>query len=153
MVHSDTPPDPNATPGWWEHLGDTEPVRRALWPVAVAVVALLVGYGVLTEHLAALWIGVAAAVLIPGAAEVARSAAWAPGSVDERDLDWLEHLDAWRDYEYERGLADAATILDAPGEHAAPEPPGQPRAIVQPATAHPRTREIPAVRSMPPRME
>lgn len=149
MVHGVDADKPATEPGWWGRLGEAEPIRRALWPVAIAVVTLLVGYGVLTEHLAALWLGLAAAVLIPGAAEVARSAAWAPESVDERDLDWLEHLDAWREYEYDRGVSDGRGDLDEPGAHAAPE---QPTAITHPAVEHPRTREIPAVRSMPPRM-
>lgn len=152
MVHTEGGQPPATAPGWWAQLGDTEPIRRALWPVAIAVVALLGGYGVLTHEVSLLWLGLAAAVLGVGGGEVARSAAWAPGSVDERDLDWLEHLEAWREYEYERGLDDGQGAHDAPGEHAAPEPPGQPLAIEQPAVAYPRTREIPAVRSMPPRM-
>jgi hypothetical protein len=129
---------PAPEPGWWTRLGDTEPVRRALWPVAVAVAALLVGYGVLTEHLAVLWLGVAAAILIPAGGEFARSVAWSPGSVDERDLEWYERLDKWRDYEYERGLADGTGAGDEPGEHAAPEPPA------------PATEQMRAVRPAPP---
>jgi hypothetical protein len=135
--HSAPEPAPTRDPGWWAHLGDTEPVRRALYPVAAAVVALLVGYGVLSDATAVLWLGLAAAVLIPVGTEVARSAAWAPGSVDDRDLDWYARLDRWRDYEYERGLADAAVALDEPGEHAAPEPPELP------------TQQIPAIRPRP----
>lgn len=77
--HSDYEPPA----GMWERWGETEPVRRALYPTAVAVVALLVGYGVLSTHLAALWLAVVAAVLIPGAAELARGGAWAPASVGD----------------------------------------------------------------------
>jgi hypothetical protein len=129
---------PAREPGWWARLGDTEPIRRALWPVAVAIVTLLGGYGILTERTGALWLGLAAAILSAGGGELARGIAWAPGSVDERDLEWFARLDAWRDYEYERGVADGQGMGDEPGEHAAPDLPA------------PATEQIRAVRPTPP---
>ena len=69
--HSEREPGaaPASPPGWWATMGELEPVRRALWPVAMATVALLGGYGVLTGELAVLWLGVVSAVLGIGGAE------------------------------------------------------------------------------------
>lgn len=40
-----------------------EPIRARLYPVFGAVSALLVAYGVLTEHMATLWVALANAIL------------------------------------------------------------------------------------------
>lgn len=52
---------------------DTEPVRVYLYPVLTAAVAVLVGYGVVDEEQASLWIALGTAVLGVGGTEVARS--------------------------------------------------------------------------------
>jgi hypothetical protein len=49
--------------GFLARLWQREPVRVYLYAVAAAVLALLVAYGVLSDSLAAIWGGVAAAVL------------------------------------------------------------------------------------------
>lgn len=51
----------------------SEPVRTYLYPVLIAVVALLVGYGILEQEQGALWIGLGAALLGVPAVEKARS--------------------------------------------------------------------------------
>lgn len=104
-------------------LGSTEPIRRALYPVIVAVVALLVGYGLVGPELAPLWIGLAVAVLGPAATEAARAVAFAPATVDDQSAAWSLALDN----EYARGVAAglertpdrvAHEVLDdEPGEH------------------------------------
>jgi len=50
-----------------------EPVRTYLYPVLLAVVGVLVGYGVLEQTQAALWIALGAALLGVPAVEKARS--------------------------------------------------------------------------------
>lgn len=47
-------------------------VRDWLYPVAVAVIALLGGYGLITEAMAPLWIALAAALLGTGTATAYR---------------------------------------------------------------------------------
>lgn len=102
-------------------LGDTEPIRRALYPVVVAVVALLVAYGLLDAETVPLWLALAVAVLGPGGIEAARRVAWAPATVGRYAEDWQAALAD----EYARGLADGfertSGVHDEPGEHAAPE--------------------------------
>ena len=51
----------------------SEPVRVYLYGVLAALVALLVGYGVLTGELAALWLAFGAALLTVPAVERTRS--------------------------------------------------------------------------------
>lgn len=108
-------------------LGDTEPVRRALYPVVVAVVALLVAYGLIDAETVPLWLALAVTVLGIGGTEAARAVAYAPATVADEAHAWQAALDD----EYARGVADAlertpdqvaAEVLDdEPGEHAAPE--------------------------------
>jgi len=62
-------------------LGDTEPVRRALYPVLVAVVALLVFYGRLDAGSVPLWLALAVAALGIGGTEAARAVAYSPATV------------------------------------------------------------------------
>jgi hypothetical protein len=105
-------------------LGDTEPVRRALYPVVVAVVALLVAYGLLDAETVPLWLALAVAVLGTGGIEGARRVAWAPATVATFGAEWRAALED----EYARGVTAglqrtpeivAAEILDdEPGEHA-----------------------------------
>jgi hypothetical protein len=134
--------------GLLERWKATEPVRVALWPVLVAIGALLVGYGVLTEQQLALWLGVAAAVLTLGGmgGELARRGAWAPATVRYT-------VDAYVDDAYERGWHDALELAersDEPGDHAADrEPAPELPATVEspearPEPAHPPTAAIPA---------
>lgn len=47
-------------------------VRRQLYPVALAVAALAVGYGLLTEEQAALWVAVVASIVGTGVATANR---------------------------------------------------------------------------------
>jgi hypothetical protein len=99
-------------------LGDTEPIRRALYPVVVAVVALLVAYGLLDAQRVPLWLGLAVAVLGPGGIEAARQVAYAPATVAEYGAGWHAALAD----EYTRGVADGQhpeVVDDVPGEHAA----------------------------------
>lgn len=101
-------------------LGSTEPLRRALYPVAVALVALLVGYGVVDGERAALWIGLVVAVLVPGGIEAARRVTFAPATVYAEARAWQAALD---DAGARTPDQLAAELLDdEPGEHAAPEP-------------------------------
>jgi hypothetical protein len=51
----------------------TEPVRAYLYPVLLAVVGVLVGYGIIEQTQAALWIALGAALLGVPAVERARS--------------------------------------------------------------------------------
>lgn len=109
-------------------LGDTEPVRRALYPVVVTVVALLVAYGLVDAETVPLWLALAATVLGVGGTEAARRVAYAPATVVAYGASWHAALDD----EYARGVADALertpervaheVLDDEPGEHAAPEP-------------------------------
>jgi hypothetical protein len=108
-------------------LGDTEPVRRALYPIVVAVVALLVAYGLLDAERVPLWLALAVAVLGIGGTEAARRVAYAPATVAEYGAEWHRALAD----EYERGVADgmrapAEVIDDEPGQHAVDREPGEP---------------------------
>lgn len=58
----------------------TEPLRLWLYGVTVPLVALLVGYGLLSGHLAGLWLAVATAALLGGGVEVARGFVVAPAT-------------------------------------------------------------------------
>lgn len=96
-------------------LGDTEPVRRALYPIVVCVVALLVAYGLLDAERVPLWLALAVAILGPGSIEAARAVAWAPAT--QRAV-----AAQWRDaYEHEVARREQleADLLDEPGQHAA----------------------------------
>lgn len=115
-------------------LGSTEPIRRALYPIAVALVALLVGYGIIDDQRAVLWIGLAVAVLVPGGIEAARRVAYSPASVVEYGREWQ----AAAEDEYARGVTAGLErtpdkvaqeiIDDEPGEHAEDRPTGTMRA-------------------------
>ena len=145
--HSEPDAPPAAPPGWWGHLGELEPIRRALWPVAVAVVALLGGYGLLTGELALLWLGVLAALLGIGGAEVARSSAWAPESVRElrrgiaRNVD--DELELTAREAYARGVRDA--LARSPERVAAEVRQDDPMTVehVPPTRAIPRAQRPP----------
>lgn len=47
-------------------------VRRWLYPVAVAVIALAAGYGLISDEVAPLWLALAAALLSAGTATAYR---------------------------------------------------------------------------------
>jgi hypothetical protein len=121
-------------PGLLERWQATEPVRVALYPIAVAVVALLVGYGILTVERAELWLALVVAV-VSGAlpimgAELARRQAWAPATVRST-------VDEWREFEYREGYADARELAEREQRR---DPAG-----------HPPTAQIPAQsRGVPP---
>jgi hypothetical protein len=66
--------------GLLTRLWQREPVRVYLYAVAAAVLGLLVAYGVLTDSLAAVWAGVAAAVLSLPVTEGVRSQVSPAGS-------------------------------------------------------------------------
>jgi hypothetical protein len=115
-------------------LGETEPVRRALYPVVVCVVALLVAYGLLDAERVPLWLALAVAILGPGSIEAARAVAWAPATVADYGAGWHEALAG----EYRRGVHDGMTAAhertpdevahelldDTPGQHAVDRPRG-----------------------------
>jgi len=77
-------------------LGETEPVRRALYPMIVAAVALLVFYGRLSAESVPLWLALAVAVLGIGGTELARNGAYAPKTVAQIKAE-----------QYGHGVADA----------------------------------------------
>jgi len=79
-------------------LGDTQPVRRALYPVIVAAVALLVFYGRLSAESVPLWLALAVAVLGIGGTELARQGVYAPRTVQRA-----------RSEAYGHGVADGMT--------------------------------------------
>jgi hypothetical protein len=64
--------------GLLPRLAQSEPVRLYLYALAAAVLAALVGYGVLTGEQAALWAGVAAAALAVPVTEGLRSQVVSP---------------------------------------------------------------------------
>lgn len=70
-----TDPDPRP---WWQDVNLSEPVRVRLYAVTVAVIAVLVAYGVLDGSHAALWLAVVAAALGVTATEVTRAAVVSP---------------------------------------------------------------------------
>jgi len=86
-----------------ERWAELSPVRLALYPVVVVVVALLVGYGILDGGRAHLWLAVAAAVLGVAGTEGARRIAYSPNTVREVVQNWHEYAAD----EYARGVADA----------------------------------------------
>lgn len=63
---------------------DTEPVRRWVYGITAPLLALLVGYGVLSDAQAGLWgtLGTAALGIVAGT-EFARSKAFSPATVAE----------------------------------------------------------------------
>lgn len=91
------------TPTLVERWAELSPVRLALYPVVVVVVALLVGYGILDGARAPLWLAVAAAVLGVAGTEGARRVAYSPSTVREVVRNWHEYAAD----EYARGVADA----------------------------------------------
>lgn len=115
--------------GLWERWGQAEPIRRAMYPVAVAVVALLGGYGLLTDERGLLWLGVVGAVLSAGGGELARLTAWSPRSVGDT-------------------LAEARKDAFAAGVRAmAGRTPDQ--VATEVLEAYQPTREVPAIRPSP----
>jgi hypothetical protein len=131
-------------PSLLERWQATEPIRVALYPVALAVVALLIGYGVLTVERAQLWLALVVAVVSGGlpimGAELARRTAWAPATVRST-------VDEWREHEYAEGYADATELAERHAEvkrtgstAAVLPPPTEPAERVDlPTTAIPRT--------------
>jgi hypothetical protein len=101
---ADEPP-----PGLLKRWQATEPIRVALYPIALAVVALLVGYGLIAPDRAPLWVAVVAAIAGGGlpilGAELARRQAWAPATVRST-------VDAWREHEYGEGFHDATELAE-----------------------------------------
>lgn len=140
-------------PGLLERWQATEPVRVALYPVAVALVALLVGYDLVTPERAPLWLAVVAAVAGGGlpilGAEVARRQAWSPATVRRT-------VDEWREHEYGEGWNDGAEItrreFTTPTAEPLPATVESPEARPEPLEPeHPATAEIPRLsRGVPP---
>src|SRR4051812_34082749 len=64
--------------GLLERWRVTEPVRLWLYGAAVPLLLLLVGYGIVSDHLAALWLAVVQAVLLGAGTEAARQWAVSP---------------------------------------------------------------------------
>lgn len=73
-----------AVMGRWARWLATEPVRTRLYAVGLAVLGLSVGYGLLAETLAPLWVGLLAAMLGIPAVESARDRVtpWPGGEQD-----------------------------------------------------------------------
>lgn len=94
-----TAPSPTFVERWVE----LSPVRLALYPVVVIVVALLVAYGVVAAERAPLWLALAAAVLGVTGTEAARRVAYSPNTVAAIRSRWVDHARS----EYARGVADA----------------------------------------------
>jgi hypothetical protein len=122
-----TPDAPATRPGLLERLlGQTEPIRRAMYPVIVAAVALLVFYGRLDPNSVPLWLALAVAVLSIGGTEIARRVAWSPSSVDDYGDEvlgnaerYIAELEEHAADEYARGVAAGAGIERTPDELAA----------------------------------
>lgn len=72
--------DPDETPGLMTRWRQTEPVRLWLYGMAVPIVAVLVGYGLLTGQQAGLWLAVVTAALLGGGTELARGFAVSPAT-------------------------------------------------------------------------
>lgn len=61
---------------------ETQPVRLWLYGLMGPIMALLVGYGILSDAQASMWIALGASALgVVGATEFARSKAYAPSSL------------------------------------------------------------------------
>jgi hypothetical protein len=75
-----TPAATVAGVGLFRRLQESEPVRLYLYGVAAAVLAALVALGVVTGEQAAVWGGVAAAVLAVPVTEGVRSQVYSPRS-------------------------------------------------------------------------
>jgi hypothetical protein len=98
-------------------LGETEPVRRALYPVVVCVVALLVAYGLLDAERVPLWLALAVAVLGIGGTEAARAVAYAPATYTGDAETWRAALTEER--ARREALETELLERDEPGAHAA----------------------------------
>lgn len=85
-------------------LAQSEPARLWLYGVAGAVLAVLVGYGLLTETEATLWAAVAVAVLTPPATELTRASVASPRTLAESI-----------DRAYQRGISDASSPAHTDG--------------------------------------
>lgn len=107
------------TPTLVERWAVLSPVRLALYPVVLALVLLLVGYGAVAAEKAPLWLALAAAVLGVTGTETARRVAYSPNTVAVIRSRWAEHATS----EYARGVADAL--------HSTPD-----------GTAHPQCRDV-----------
>lgn len=81
-----TSPDPLI-----ERWRETNPVRLVQYPVVVAVVALLVWYGVIAAEAAPLWLALAAAVLSAAGIEVARAQVNSPATARELEREAYAH--------------------------------------------------------------
>jgi hypothetical protein len=136
MTDPDTPLDDEPgrhaadepAPTMLERWRATEPIRVALYPVAAAVVALLVGYGLIAPERAPLWLNVVAAItggVLPIlGAELARRTAWSPATVRHT-------VDEWREHEYAEGYADATELAE---RHAAVKRGGATASALPPPT-------------------
>jgi len=91
------------TPTLVERWVELSPVRLALYPVVVIVVALLVAYGIVDGERAPLWLALAAAALGVTGTEAARAVAYSPNTVAAIRSRWADHAAS----EYARGVADA----------------------------------------------
>lgn len=86
-----------------ERWAELSPVRLALYPAVLALVLLLVGYGVIAAERAPLWLALAASVLGVAGTEGARKIAYSPNTVAAIRSRWADHAAS----EYARGVADA----------------------------------------------
>lgn len=112
--------EPATPPSLLERLlGETNPVRRALYPVVAAVVALLVFYGRLDPGSVPLWLALAVAVLGVGGTEAARAVAWAPRTAEAYADRVAEVWQTYAEDEYARGVAAGAEIDITPDQLAA----------------------------------
>jgi hypothetical protein len=139
-------------PGLLERWQATEPIRVALYPIAATVVALLVGYGLLTPERAPLWLNVVAAItggaLPVIGAELARRQAWSPATVRAT-------VDEWREHEYAEGYTDATELAE---RHAEVKRTGSTAAVLPPPTEPAERVDLPTTaipaqhpRGVPPR--
>lgn len=93
--HSVTDEDTRA--GLLTRWRQTEPVRLWLYGIAVPLLALLVGYGFLTEHALALWLAVFQAALLGAGTELARGFAVSPATARAAVQEAAEHYEGGRD--------------------------------------------------------
>lgn len=95
---------PNRLVALWR---DLEPVRLRLYPVVVALVAILVARGVIAADESLLWLGLAAALFGVAGTELARRAVDSPATVNAYGHAWQSYAGSLAADEYARGARDA----------------------------------------------
>lgn len=95
MTTTDENPQHAADPasGLLDRWRQTEPLRLWLYGIAVPLLLALVGYGLLTDHYAALWLAVLQAALLGGGTEAARQFVVSPATARAAAREAVEHAE------------------------------------------------------------